>query len=164
MRRKKNFTLVEVVVALAIFSLCALPLVRQPFILSENNYNSLYQSELFRHAGVTHCTLLSQLYTRDIPWDSLPKSCKQKYILASTPCCIVLEKNIERPFIQKVTMHHKKSKKISNEQTAHLLEIIISYLPKGKKKSKKQEVNFSYLFTAIGQNIPDVIPIDEKFY
>ncbi len=154
MRRKKKFTLIEVIIALSIFSLCALPLIRQPFILSEKSYNSLYQSELFRHASVTHCMLLSRLYTTDISWASLPKDPKMSYILSTSSCCIALGKTMERTFIQNITLSHKKSKKINAEQSAHLLEITVSYLPKGKKKSKEQVYNFSYLATAVGPNDP----------
>ncbi len=151
--RKKNFLLIEVIVGLALFSLCALPLMRQPFILTQNSYEKLFETEIFRHAEVTHCMLLSDFQAGRIPWASLPKERKGNYPVLNTECVFDLGEEIKKVYLQTASIGFDSSKKIAPAQEARLLKLTITYSPKGSGKAR----TFSYFFTTVGPTLAPTI-------
>lgn len=153
MKRKKSFLLVEVMISLALFSLCALPLLRQPFQLAQNCYNYFFENELARHAGNTHCTLLTYLQVGDIRWESLPKTPKTSYALPSKSLQLDLGDGIKKIFIQTTIIQCKSIKKITDQQIAILYEIVLNYAPQNTSISNDKIQKFTYCITAIGPSI-----------
>jgi hypothetical protein len=144
-RRKKSFLLLEVIIGIALFALCALPLIRQPFHLTQKSCEKLIEAELFRLAEVTHCETLAQLEGGQVPWDSLPKKIRGRLSLPRVPCQVRLGEHMSKNFIQTTIIKLKTKKQISADQEARFLEFIIAYTPKNGKKGHR----FSYLHTAL---------------
>ncbi len=149
-KRKKNFLLVEVVIGIALFSICALPLLRQPFHIAQKSYDKLFEAELFRQAELMHCTILSDLQGGNITWGTLPKKPKGFFSFPQTRHEFHLGPHVHRNFTETATLKLKSTKTTPEEQEARLLELILTYAPlKGKKR-----YTFSYLITALGPVSP----------
>lgn len=151
--KKKTFLLIEVVIGLALFSLCALPLIGQPFKQTRINYNRLFETELTRHAESTRCHLLADLQAGIIQWTVLPKN-KTAYTLPKTICEIDLGEGSKRIYEQSASISLASIKKTSEQQEALLLKLILTYSPKGEKKTRK-DPRFIYYFTAL---VPSLSP------
>src|SRR5579885_1998391 len=91
--KKKPFLLVEVIVGLTIFALCALPLISQPFKQTESSLSRLFDTQLALHAENSRCALLADLHAGNIPWTSLLKT---PLALPSTSCVIDLGEGIKK--------------------------------------------------------------------
>ncbi len=144
-KRKKNFLLVEVIIGLALFSLCALPLARQPFLLAQKSHARLFEAEIARQAEVAHCNVIADLHSGRIDWNSLPKKPRERLSLPNTPCEIHLGEKSQK-YTQKAVIRLKSSKETTEQQEARLLELKITYSQPGRNKP----YSFSYLLTALG--------------
>jgi hypothetical protein len=148
-RRKRTFLLVEVIVGLAIFALCALPLIRQPFIQTQTSYERLFEAEASRQAEVSRCAILADLQAGNIPWTSLPNSHKGNFTLPGVTFELDLGKGPKRTYEQSATISLDCLKKTSVQQDARLLKLTLSFSEKGKTQKAKIP-KFTYLLTVVG--------------
>ncbi len=72
MHRRRSFILLEVMIAFAIVSLCAVPLMRQPILYYRAEIASLKQSELQRLADLAFAEVKESLFQQSVPWHKLP--------------------------------------------------------------------------------------------
>ncbi len=141
-RRKKTFTLFEVLLAIAIVAIAAPLLFSLPFRLAKREINGLYECELSRLADQEyHKTRLSFLQG-EIEETSLTKSDGKPILLEEKPVSIAFSDKHKRSFVMKKQLVLRKKKNLPASKEGWLLEVKISFL----NPNKKLLSSFSYQF------------------
>lgn len=71
--KKRNFVLLEVLIAFLLVAICLLPLVKQPLKLYKSELEQLEKLELERMADWTFTEVKEILLKNEIPWEKIPE-------------------------------------------------------------------------------------------
>ena len=101
--RKRSFILLEVLIAVSLISLCAVPLVVRPLQIYRAEMNLLWEIEGERLADWSFSEIKEKLLKNEIPWKKLPDK-EEKELSFSLPDAIVSipggkQRKIKREFI-----------------------------------------------------------------
>ena len=69
--KKRNYLLVEILLAIFIISLCVLPIVKTPIVVYSKIQQNLQKIEYERLCDLAYFTIKNDLYQQKIPWDNL---------------------------------------------------------------------------------------------
>ncbi len=153
MRRKRAFSLLEVLIALVLISLCALPLLNQPVLLVQREVEEIYQAELYAHAELEWGKVKEDLLLNRISWDCVCSPKKKAYLLANQEVEVKLSSTHSRKFQKTVYLWSSRPKQIAQDEEGRLLTVQIIYAPKVASKSHPPH-KFCYQVTATGPHQP----------
>jgi hypothetical protein len=149
--KRKAYLLLELLIALSLLVLCAIPLVRNPLFLARKEIATFEKIEMERLAELAFAELLEKLYQNEIPLKlfeetNMPKDPYQRDV-ASVDLPGILNKKFTREFFLWMP-----ARKLGTDQNEFgLLHIKIKLSPFGKNKDATR--NFSYrVFIEIKKN------------
>ncbi len=131
--RKKNFTLLEVVIALVIVAAAAPLLFGVPFRLAKRRLDLLFETELQRVASVEWGKWKMRVHAEEI--FDIETMKKNPLFTEEKTCSIVLGDGIHRDYRVVKKILSMKQKKTQAETIASLAKVRFSFIPsKGKEK------------------------------
>lgn len=117
----------EVLIALALISLFAIPLVRAPLETIHEETKSLCTLELERNANLAFAEVKELFYTQSIPWDSFSKEIPLVQPLGTQTIGT-------RIFEKTARIHVSKEKVIRGGQTMRKLGVTLTFASPGLKQ------------------------------
>lgn len=139
--KKRNILLLEILLALSIVSLCAIPIVRQPILFFRSQIHSLRNMEYERIADLSFLEIKSQLYRNEIIWDKIPKTKKNSLLQPLPPYILEIAGLASQEIERNYYLWWNVEKKGPNNTLYRLIHISIQIAPPQQKKRMKQ---FSY--------------------
>ena len=126
-KRKRPFILLEVLIALALISLFAIPLVRAPLETIHEETKTLCKLELERNANIAFADVKELFYTQALPWDSF---------LGEKPLIRPLGTQTigTRTFEKTARIRVSKEKVIRGGQTMRKLGVTLTFASPGLKQ------------------------------
>ncbi len=121
---KRPFILLEVLIALALISLFALPLVRAPLETIHEETKALCKLEVERNADLAFAEIKELFYKQAIPWDSFSKERPISYSLS--PQTIGT-----RTFERTAHIYVSYEKEIEGELTLRQLRVMMNFASSG---------------------------------
>jgi len=108
----RKFLLLELLIALFLIGMCALPLARLPMKALQEEMNSAYRMHAQRLADLAFATLLEQLYTQEIPWKQIESPWKNRKVVLEDRVTVFIKSLGKKEFVRRATLHSvgKKSK------------------------------------------------------
>lgn len=134
--KKKPFLLIEVLIALFLVTLVAIPLLTKPIFMYRSEMSALEEMERERLATESFVEIQETLLNNRIPWEKLPKEGEESSFRLPSRFISLPEsepKLIERSFA--LQCHKGKEKEGQNNELYRLLTVKISFSPPLKKKS-----------------------------
>ena len=140
-KNKKHFLLIEILIALAIISMLAFPLIRNPLYLCKSQLKSLEKIECETIAELTYLEIKLLLMKKKINLKNIPKYEKEAQIknLSSSKLTSFKNKEVKRSY----KLYAKKEKQTKDDQTAKLVYIKIFLQP------KDQKISYSYKYKTV---------------
>lgn len=136
-KKKRAILLLEILIALAIVSLCAIPIVRHPILFFRSQILSLHKMEFERIADLTFLEIKAKLYRKEIKWDKIPFTSKNCSPETLSPYLLKVEGlapvTIKREFI----LYYKHEKLAQNNSTYRLVHISIALSSLQHENQKK---------------------------
>lgn len=133
--------LFEVMIALALAILCAVPLLVKPISIYRSELRLLEAGEGERLADLAFAEVKEQLLQRQIPWEKLPSYQNTSPTFHLSPVMLEIpnrgSKKIERSF----TFYCKGEKEGKNKEICRILYVMISFDP---KLSMRRKANYAY--------------------
>lgn len=125
-------------IAIALFSMCIVPLVEIPLKALRREVLTLERLPLERLSLLSFAEIKTQLYAKSIPWKHLTQEKKERVLLSEEEITLSSKKTLLRKCYA-----WSKSSKAGKDNTEHrLVTIDVEFFPT-KGKSKKL-VTFSY--------------------
>ena len=125
--RKKAFVLLELLIAMSLLSLCALPLLQMPFQGITSEIKSCQRIHLKGLSDLTFADIESQLHQNAIPWDELDVGRNEKTELFNDLQTLSLEGVGERKFKRKCHIWSSRRKAGKNREQFRLVTIELEY-------------------------------------
>ena len=146
LKKKKPFTLLEVILAIALVSLAGPILFSVPFKLAKHEMIALYEAELERIADQEWNWIKLQLLKQEIPWKNLVDAETKPFSLQKKSCTIAFSKKHKRAFTIERTIVKSQEKLLSGNREARLIKVAISFFPviQGKNPGKNQVKKSSF--------------------
>ncbi|MBM3184248.1 MAG: hypothetical protein FJZ64_02975 [Chlamydiae bacterium] len=132
---KRTFLLLEVLIALALVALCAIPLIVKPLRAYREELKTLETAERERLSDWTFSEIKEQLIANQISWEKLPKLHETKGPFSLEPGKIHLldkEKQIERSF----TLYGQGEKDGESGELYRMIYVHVHFNPVVSKKQK----------------------------
>ncbi len=125
--KKQTFLLLELLIALSLFSLCVIPLVELPFTALSSEIKNCQRMQLQRLADLTFVEIEAQLFQNQISWDNL--SCKrhEKTELVKDIQPVQLKGIGKRNFERTYSIWTSRRKEGKNQEQHRLLTIELAY-------------------------------------
>lgn len=130
---KRPFILLEILIALALISLFALPLVRAPLETIHEETKALTRLEVERNADLAFAEIKELFYTQSIPWDSFAKDQPLTHSLGT-------QKIGARTFERTAHINISWEKEIAGERTLRLLRVMLTFTSPGIKENFKYKM------------------------
>jgi hypothetical protein len=140
LKKKKPFTLLEVILAIALVSLAGPILFTIPFRLAKHEIIALYDIELERIADQEWNLIKLQLLQQEVPWKSLADAEMRPFPLEKKTCRIAFSKRYQRTFKIERTIVKSQKKMLSGDREARLIKVTLSFLP----ENRGEKVSFDY--------------------
>ncbi len=154
--KKRPFVLLEVMIALTLVALCAIPLILKPIRVYRSEMQLLEEGEGERLADWTFSEIEEQLLNNSIPWEKLPALHATTHLFAMSPSAIHVPgrkpKQIERTF----TLYGKGEKDGPNGETYRMIYVTIYFKPELSRRKKKDNV---YVYRVIVRCLPKNLPL-----
>jgi hypothetical protein len=151
MRSKKySFLLLELLIALSLFSLCILPLIQLPFNALSSEIKSCQRIHLQRLADLTFAEIEGQLFQNQIPWEDLDCKRDEKTQLLKDVQVVHLKGIGDRAFERKCSIWTSRKKEGADQERHHLITLELSFKSTQdrffffKKKNFSDQVTFRH--------------------
>ncbi len=130
-KTKRNFLLIEIIIAFAIITLFTFPLIRNPIYFCKSQLKSLEKIECERIAELTFLDIKLAFLKKQIDLKSIPRYEKEAQKIPLSSYCLETFKNKEVKRFYK--LYSKREKQTLNDQTIKLVNVKIFLQPKGLK-------------------------------
>lgn len=138
--QKRPFILLEVLVALTLVALCAIPLIIKPIRIYRSEMRLLEEGEGERLADWTFSEIKEQLLQNTIPWEKLPSfhQTTEPFLLKSASIFIPgrVPKEIRRSF----TLYGKGEKTGEGGEVYRMLHVKIVFDPQLSQRKKRENL------------------------
>lgn len=134
-RKKANILLLEILVALAIVSMCAIPIARQPIRYFKMSIKAIHKMESERIAELSCLEIKEKLYNNEISWDRLPKGRKNTLFIPLSPHTLKVDAISDITLQRKIHLWWNHEKKGANNLTYRLLHIVVQLDQQNGKKA-----------------------------
>ncbi len=135
-RYKKPFVLLELLVAFALVSTCALPFLRYPMEHLVGEIDTLFKMELARVGEEIMADAKAALYMKKVPASWIFDSGKREPLVFSQERITVeLPSGLKRSYDKKVTIFPKKRKTADSGEVYALLAFVVDLTPLQKRKT-----------------------------
>ncbi len=134
--RKRGYLLLELMIALMLVMLCAVPLVRNPLKLLKGEISNLERAELQRIAQVHFAEIKAKLYQDEIKWELLTKDVPPNTAPADFEETVTIHLTKERKFRKKVYFGTLKEKEGKEKEELRLIKVKIGFERVENKKNK----------------------------
>lgn len=148
--KKKPFILLEILIAIGLIALCAVPLIVRPLQLYQKEMNFLWEIEAERLADWTFSEIKEKLLKNEIPWKKLPDKKKGKETFTLPDAFISLPEGQKKKVQRKFTLKCKREREGLKEEIYRMYEVKIYFTPKLISQKKKQK----YLYRVLIQKLP----------
>ncbi len=125
--KKQAFLLLELLIALSLFSLCVLPVAELPFASLNTEIKNCQRMQLRRLADLTFIEIEAQLFQNQIPWDDLCCKQKEKTELVKDIQAVQLKGIGKRNFGRTCSIWTSRWKEGENLEQHRLLTIELEY-------------------------------------
>lgn len=103
--RKRSFLLLELLVAIAILGLCALPLARIPLNTIQQGIESSYRVGMHRLGDLAFADIKEKVYKHEISWDELSHPFNKKYLVLSDQIDLSLKPLGSKKFLRRIFLY-----------------------------------------------------------
>jgi hypothetical protein len=145
---KKSFLLLELMMALALISGCALPLIRGPLFFCKMHLSASQQLELFFLSEKALSEVKQSLYEHSISWKEIAAAQKEPLRLCKKSIYI---KKIDSTFLEDREIHSCLIKTDREGNPWAKITVKISYYNPNKKKAIK---TYTHILTTCEKEIP----------
>lgn len=136
--KKRPFVLLEVIIALTLVALCAIPLILKPIRVYRSEMRSLEEGEGERLADWTFSEIKERLLKNEIPWEKLPalNETTPPFLMSSSTISVPgrKPKRIERAF----TLYGKGEKQGIGGEIYRMIYVKIHFSPELSRRKKKE--------------------------
>lgn len=134
MKKKCSFLLLELMIAISLIALVAVPFVRSPMYILKGEIVDLQEIELKREALLTFMEVQEKLHSKEITWDQLELKDElklpEKILSLDLGTC---GKSSWKQTVSILTQLEKKEEKTG--ELNRLVEVRVAYTPQGKRES-----------------------------
>lgn len=152
---KRPFVLLEVMIALTLVVLCAIPLILKPIRVYRSEMRFLEEGEGERLADWTFSEIKEQLLKNDLPWEKLPALNETTLPFPMSPSTISVPgrkpKRIERSF----TLYGKGEKQGIGKEIYRMLYVKIHFKPELSRRKNKDN---AYIYRVAVRRMPQNVP------
>lgn len=147
-KKKQNFLLLELLIALSLFCLCVLPLAQMPFNALSTEIKSCQRMQLQRLADVSFAEIEAQLFQNTIPWKELTCTRDDKARLIEDILTVDLKGVGKREFERTCSIWTSRRKEGKNKEQYRLVTIQLEFKSLHdshfflKKKERSDKVTF----------------------
>lgn len=134
MKKRHPFLLLELLIALSLFSLCIVPLVQLPFRTLREATLYYQRLELERLTDVTLAQIEARLFQNEIPWKDLECNRKNKYLISEATVEVDVTGERKAPFKKTCFLWTARKKKGGNGEHYRLLTVEVLWTPLASKK------------------------------
>jgi hypothetical protein len=136
--KKRNFLLLEILLAVTLLALCIVPLVRNPICFYKKEMETLIDLEKKRIENEALLEIRQLLFKNQIPWNEFPMRNKEealvKTLILQKPITIGELKNKDLPLLYRIWT--KQEKKVKQNKTCRKIAIEVT-LDKEFKEGQK---------------------------
>ncbi len=136
--RRYPFLLLEILIAIFLLSVCALPLAHLPMKANEEAIQTAWRMELNRLADIKLSKIKEDLYTETLKKETLIHASKEKVSLDTDNIAISLPLIGSRKFIQTASLSCRTKKNNQGEEY-YLLTCIIEFSAKERFKFQRKK-------------------------
>ncbi|MBS0652291.1 MAG: hypothetical protein JSR39_02050 [Verrucomicrobia bacterium] len=126
-KKKQTFLLLELLIALSLFTLCVLPLIQIPFNALSSEIKSCQRMQLQRLADLTFAEIEAQLFQNQISWDDLSCKRREKTQVVKDVQAVQLKGIGKRDFERTCSIWTSRLKQGKNQDQHRLLTIELEY-------------------------------------
>ena len=126
-KKKQSFLLLELLIALSLFTLCILPLVELPFKALSEEIKSCQRMQLQRLADLAFADIEAQLFQNQISWDELSCKRNEKTQLIKDIQAVQLKGIGKRDFARTCNIWTSRTKEGKNQEQHRLITIELEY-------------------------------------
>ncbi len=164
-RIKRPFVLLELLIALFLVGMCALPLANLPFKALQEEMHSAYRGQATRLADLGFAKLKESLYKNEISWNEIAKVEKGPIVLFEEVCDLSFSPLKTKKFVRKVSLK-QVGKKTQGVEQWRLFIAKIEISPQEKKmrlfqkgsKGKNMARFAYYLIVHTSNNTHEALP------
>ena len=127
MKKKHPFLLLELLIALSLFSLCLFPLIRIPFDALSSEIKSAQKMALQRKASLIFADLEMDLFQEKIPWKAFDLDRKEKTKLEKETISLDLKGIGKKAFEKTVSIYSSRSYSGEDSQENRLVTIELEF-------------------------------------
>lgn len=135
LKKKYSFVLLELLIAMTLFSLCVIPFVQFPFRTLRDAIHYYQRLELERLTDITLTQIETQLFQNSIPWGSFECNRKNKYLFPKEVIAIDVTGEKKALFEKTCALWTSRKKKGKNGENYRLLTLEIAWKPQPSKKN-----------------------------
>lgn len=136
MRRRRPFILLEILLALTLVSLCAVPLIVKPIVAYRFEMKALEEVEGERLADWTFSEIKEEMLKLKIPWEKLPALNETAGPFPLDPGSIQVPGRQPKKIKRSFTLYCKGEKEGIARQAYRMLYVKIEFNPSLSKKKK----------------------------
>jgi hypothetical protein len=137
---KKPFLLLEILIALMLVILCALPLIIQPFRLHQTEMKLFEEIEGERLADYTFSEIKETLLKNKIAWKDLPSSKNPSISYPLTPITFQIPGHSPKSVKRFFTLHYQKEKEGLQKEIYRIFNVDILFEPRLSHKPKRTKM------------------------
>jgi hypothetical protein len=156
--KKRPFLLLEILIALMLVILCAIPLAIEPLRLYRSEMKLLAEIEGERLADWTFSEIKEKLLRNDIPWEDLPLENKAPRSYPLEPSDIHIPGRSKKQIQRSFTLTCQRQKEGLQGEIYRIFDVDIYFTPRlshRKKRKNKQGVEVSdYRFKLTARQMP----------
>lgn len=148
-RQHHSYLLLELLIALFLIGVCAIPVTQLPLKAMKEEINSLYRMQLHRLADLAFARFKENIYQQKISWKALTSSKHEKTQLFREDVEIALDTLGSRKFKQVGTVYSVGKKNKQGEEW-RLVTFQVEFNPKDRQSQfflKKKGSKRSHIFT-----------------
>lgn len=167
--------MLEMLIAVVLVGMCALPLAQIPMRALQQEYHSAYRLQAQRLADLAFADIKERLYKKEIPWKQIINPSDKKATVLEDTVEVAIEPLGTRKFIRRGTLHSVGKKNKKGEE-CRLATIQITIMPVEKKlrlfrgkKHPQRSCSFNYQLplsktsaSVIPSGTPDPLPLPKE--
>ena len=152
--KKRPFVLLEILVALTLVALCAIPLIIKPIRIYRSEMRLLEEGEGERLADWTFSEIKEQLLQNMIPWEKLPSFQQTTEPFLLKPVSIFIPGRAPKEIRRSFTLYGKGEKAGEDGEVYRMLYVKIAFDPQLSQRKKRENL---YAYRTIVQRKKDLL-------
>lgn len=146
--------MLEILIALALVILCALPLILEPIRLYRTEMKLLEEIEGERLADWTFSEIKEKLLKNEIPWKTLPSKQGASFSYSLSPLNIQVPGRAKKSICRSFSLRCRREKEGLQGEIYRIFDVNIYFSPRLSNRKKRGEHLSDYRFKLTVRQIP----------